>query len=442
MLATLIRKITGNHLVMSGLYKGVSGLSLFISIPILIHYLGDTDYGLWVLVFALFQWVLLMDFGLASVLKTKVPILIHENRKDLLKSYLKSTYKITAYIALFLFVFFLVLIFFIDLKTFLKIPVHSSIFVKKLFAINMFFFCLNFLFNVHKSLFVAFLKGKYAEQSIAVNQILFLASLGVLILIAPNIPIENKLMIITLLNGLSCFLVNFLYTLFFFYLEKLNLKTTVKTSKEFLKEIIILGTKYMIIQVGLLFVFSSDNYILSNVFGPKDIVPYEIVNKYFQFPIMILLATLSPLWSMFAKNYVQNNKAVLLSSFRRFNLLFVIIFLFIVVISLICPFVISIWIKNKITLPSGLIFYTAAATTFRVFVTFYTYFLNGIGKLNKYIILLLLSVFLKIPLSYLFIHFDFGINSVVISTVIILLIWVIFIPLECYNIIKKIPSNE
>ena len=108
MLATLIRKITGNHLVMSGLYKGVSGLSLFISIPILIHYLGDTDYGLWVLVFALFQWVLLMDFGLASVLKTKVPILIHENRQDLLKSYLKSTYKITAYIALFLFVFFLV----------------------------------------------------------------------------------------------------------------------------------------------------------------------------------------------------------------------------------------------------------------------------------------------------------------------------------------------
>jgi O-antigen/teichoic acid export membrane protein len=147
---------------MSGLYKGVSGLSLFISIPILINYLGDTDYGLWVLVFALFQWVLLMDFGLASVLKTKVPILIHENRQDLLKSYLKSTYKITAYIALFLFVFFLVLIFVIDLKTFLKIPVHSSIFVKKLFAINMFFFCLNFLFNVHKSLFVAFLKGKYA----------------------------------------------------------------------------------------------------------------------------------------------------------------------------------------------------------------------------------------------------------------------------------------
>lgn len=427
---------------MSGFYKGISGLSLFVSIPILIRYLGDTDYGLWVLVFALFQWVLLMDFGLASVLKTKIPVLIYENKQDLLKSYLKSTYKITAYIAFCLFVFFLCLIFFLDLKTVLKIPIHSSRFVKELFILNMFFFCLNFIFNVHKSLFVAFLKGKYAEQSIAVNQLLFLVSLLVLMFLVPNISSENKLLYITLSNGLVCFFVNTLYTLFFFYKEKLNLKTTEKTSKEFLKEIIVLGTKYMIIQVGLLFVFSSDNYILSNVFGPKDIVPYEVVNKYFQFPIMILFATLSPLWSMFAKNYIENNKSVLLASFKRFNLLFIAMLLFICFISIICPFVISIWIKDKVVLPNGLILFTAVVTVFRVFVTFYTFFLNGIGKLNKYIILLLISVVLKIPLSYYFIKLNYGINSVVISTMLILLIWIVYIPYECYNIVYKIKSDE
>lgn len=427
---------------MSGFYKGVSGLSLFISIPLLIRYLGDSDYGLWVLVFALFQWVLLMDFGLASVLKTKIPVLIYENKQDILKSYLKSTYKITAFIALFLLAFFLILIYFLDLKTVLKIPLHSGAFVKKLFVINMFFFCLNFLFNVHKSLFVAFLKGKYAEQSVAVNQLLFLVSLGCLMLIAPHVVNEDKLLYITLLNGLICFLINALYTLFFFYQEKLNLKTTVKTSHEFLKEIIVLGTKYMIIQVGLLIVFSSDNYILSSVFGPKDIVPYEVVNKYFLFPIMILFATLSPLWSMFAKNYIQNKKAVLLASFKRFNILFLLMVGFIVFISAICPFVISIWIKDKVTVPNGLILYTAIVTIFRIFVTFYTFFLNGIGKLNKYIILLLFSVVLKIPLSYYFIKLGLGINSVMISTLLILLIWIIYIPLECYNIVYKIKSDE
>jgi len=184
----------------------------------------------------------------------------------------------------------------------------------------------------------------------------------------------------------------------------------------------------MVIQVGLLVVFSSDNYILSSVFGPKDIVPYEVVNKYFQFPIMILFATLSPLWSMFAKNYIQNKKSVLLASFKRFNLLFMLMLLFIIFISAICPFVISIWIKDPVNVPDGLILYTATVTVFRVFVTFYTFFLNGIGKLNKYIILLLVSVVLKIPLSYYFIKLGFGINSVVISTLLILLIWMVYIP--------------
>lgn len=427
---------------MSGLYKGVSGLSLFISIPILIGYLGEADYGFWVLVFALFQWVLLMDFGLASVLKTKIPVLIHENKTDLLKSYLRSTYKLTAYIAVFLLLCFAVLIYFVDIKTLFKIPIHSSSFVKELFLLNMVFFCINFILNVHKSLFVAFLKGKYAEESIAVNQFLFLGLLISLCFFFPDIDAEKKLLFITILNGSVCLLVNIGYTFYFFIKEKLNLKTDVKTPVEFLKEIVILGSKYMVIQIGLLFVFSSDNYILSSVFGPKDIVPYEIVSKYFQFPIMILFATLSPLWSMFAKNYIERKKDVLLESFRKFNIYFILIFLFIVFISLICPFVISIWIKDKIFVPDGLLLFTASVTILRVYITFYTFFLNGIGKLNKYIILLLISVILKIPLSYYLIELDYGINSVILSTLLLMLFWIVFIPYECYKIVYKLKTDE
>lgn len=427
---------------MSGLYKGVSGLSLFVSIPILIEYIGEADYGLWVLVFTLFQWVLLMDFGLASVLKTKIPVLIHENKTDILKSYLKSTYKLTTYIAIFIFICFAVSIYFIDFKSLFKIPIHSSSFVNELFLLNMFFFCINFILNVHKSLFVAFLKGKYAEQSIAVNQFLFLGLLIFFYFFFSEITVEEKLLLITVLNGSICLLVNIGYTIYFFITERLNLKTTVKTPTEFLKEIVILGSKYMIIQIGFLFMFSSDNYVLSSVFGPKDIIPYDIVNKYFQFPIMILFATLSPLWSMFAKNYIERKKDMLLVSFRKFNIYFIFIFLFIIFISLICPFIISIWIKDKVFLPEELLLFTALATILRIYATFYTFFLNGIGKLNKYIILLLISVIIKIPLSYYLIELDYGINSVILSTFLLMIIWVLFIPYECYKIVYKLKTDE
>jgi len=434
----MLQKLKNNHLLMSGFYKGISGLSLFLSIPLLIRYFGDTNYGLWVMVFALFQWVFSMDFGLSSVLKTKIPILIHDNKIDFIKSYIIATYKITTIISLSIFICFFCLLQFIDLKKVLNIPFFDTVFIKNLFLLNVFLFCLNFIFNVQKSLFVAFLKGKYSEQSIAVNQIVFLLTLLFIVCFFSDLNYEQKLILVSLTNGIIGLIVNGLYTVYFFWLEKLNISTNIASPKGFISETIRLGFKYMIIQIGLLFVFSSDNYILSNAFGPKDVVPYEIINKLFQFPMMIIFAALSPLWSMFAMDYSDKNYLKLLSKFKKFNYNFVVISILIIILALICPYIISVWIKQKINIPENLVFYVAIVTALRIFVSFYSFFLYGVEKINKYIIVLLLSLLIKFPLTFFLIHLGFGINSVAIATLLIMLVWVIIIPFQCYKIINEI----
>ena len=438
----LPKKLKDNHLIMSGFYKGVSGLSLFVSIPILIDYLGKDNYAVWVLAFTLFQFVLLMDFGIQSSLKTKIPVLLHENKLDLLKSYIKTTYKISIYIAVAIFLVFLLFVYFIDLKSLLNISFHSRIFISFLFAVNIFFFCLNFVFNIHKSLYVAFLKGKYSEESLAVNQFGFLVLVYATIQFFPAVNVEKKLLIITILNGTFCFAVNLFYTLKFFKKEKLDLNTSEKTPKGFVNEIVKMGLKFMVIQLGMLFIFSSDNYIISNNFRPKDIVAYDSVSKLFQLPIMILFATLSPLWSMFANDYINKNCSNIYSTFKKFNFYFIGITLFIALFAFICPSIIAVWIRGELIIPKFLILYIAIVTCFRLFVSFYTFFLNGTGKLNNYTIILLISVVLKIPLTYYLIHLNFGINSVIISTLMIMSIWVIIIPYECYMIVTKLKKNE
>lgn len=438
----LFQRFKNNHVIMSGFYKGVSGMSLFISIPLLIKYLGEDNYGVWVLVFTLFQWVLLMDFGIQSSLKTKIPVLLHENKIDLLKSYIKTTYKISVYIALAILIAFTVLIYFIDIKALFNISFLSAGFVKNIFLINIFFFCATFVVNIHKSLYVSFLKGKYAEESLAVNQSGFLVLIILAIFLFPNITIDNKLILISCLNGFYCLGVNLFYTIRFFRMENLSLKTTEKTPPGFIPELLKLGSKYMLIQLGLMFIFSSDNYIISNSFSPKDIVPYDSVNRIFQFPIMIIFAAISPLWSMFAKDYVEKDYKKVLSKFKKFNLLFIGIFLFIIVLALLCPFIIPIWINENLEIPSNLILYIALVTSLRIYTNFYSFFLYGIGKLHKYIAILLVSMILKIPLTYFLIYLDFGINSVVISTLFLMIIWIVFIPYECYALVNKLKKNE
>lgn len=437
-----MKKILENHLIMSALYKAASGLSLFLSIRILIDFLGVEEYGLWVLIFTIFQWVLLMDFGIQSSLKTKIPVLLHDNKHDLLKSYIKTTYKFSTYIGLLIFVCFLIFSYFIDLKSLLNIENHSRSFINKLFILNVSFFCLNFIINIQKSLNVAFLKGKFAEQSIALNQFGFFILLLVLVNNFSDVSVEEKLILITLTNGLFALIINIIYTYTFFKREKLNLKTKTKTPALFVTDLLKLGSKYMLIELGIIFIFTSDNYIISNIFGTSKVTVYEVVNKLFQFPFLILFAGLSPLWSMFAKNYIEKNRKALLKSFKQFNLFFGVIVAGVIILALLVPFILSIWLKESIVYPSHFIVLITLVTLIRIYVTFYTFFLNGIGKLNLYILFIIISVLIKIPLSYFFVDLGFDINSVVLSSIVIMALWLIFIPYKCYKIVNSISLNE
>ncbi len=437
----LIVRLTKNHLFMSAFYKGISGLSLFISMPILINYLGNTNYGVWILVFTLFQWVLLMDFGLASVLKTKIPELQHSQNIGLINAYIKSTYQSCVLIAVVIFLFFLAFFLTFDVKSLLNIAFDSS-FVTKLFLLNIFFFCVNFVLNTHKSLFVGVHKGKFAEQSIAVNQLIFLLSLMIPLLFFKSLESESKLYLISFINGLVCLFVNLFYTFYFFKTEKLDLFTKEKTPKEYLREIYNLGLKYMIIQIGILFLFSSDNYILSYFLGPKEVVPYEIVSKYFQFPLMILTAGMAPLWSLFAKNYLERNSFWLKTSFKKFNYFYIIILIGMLLGVIIANPIMKIWISKDFSVSFSLLIAVSIMTSLRIFTTFYSYFFNGIGNLRSYLLLLTFSVALKLPLSYLFIKLNYGISSVVLASGCCLLIWSIIQPIEAYKIISNLKKDK
>ena len=105
---------------------------------------------------------------------------------------------------------------------------------------------------------------------------------------------------------------------------------------------------------------------------------------------------------------------------------------------LLCPFVLKLWIKESINVPAYFILLTALVATLRIFTVFYTYFLYGVGHLNLYILVLVLSVIVKVPLSYFFINLGFGINGVVLSSLMILIIWTIIFPFKSYRIINKI----
>ncbi len=429
-------RLRHNHLLMSAVYKGFSGLSLFVSITLLIKYLGDTGYGFWILISTLFQWVLLMDLGLASVLKTKIPELQVKGSSAMLNAYIRATYEASIKIAFGLFLLFGIFAIFGDIKGLFNIPYDSG-FIIRIFLLNLFFFCTAFVMNTHKALFVSVHKGKFAEQSLAVNQFGFLLTLGISIVFVKNIDIYDKLYLVSYLNGFVCILVNLLYTVYFFRTEAFQLFSKDKLPTGYFSEVYRLGAKYMLMQTGTLMLFSSDNYILSYFYNPKEIVPYEIISKYFHFPLLIITAGMAPLWSMFTKHYFEGDSQWLRKSFVKFNYFYIIVLAAVVGCTLIAPWVIKLWIGKDFRIDRMLLIVIAVMTSLRIFSNFYSYFFFGIGNLRNYLILLTISVILKIPITYIFIQAGYGISSVVISSSLFLIFWVIVQPIEAHKLVSN-----
>jgi O-antigen/teichoic acid export membrane protein len=426
---------------MSAIYKGFSGLALFVSIPLLIRYLGNSNYGFWVLIVNLFQLVLLMDFGVASSLKTKIPELQHKNNVLSINSYIRSTYKTTLIIALILFVTGSMAVMLLDLKSIFKLQL-PDVFVRKIFIANIFFFCINFVMNTHKALFVSVHRGKYSEQSIAVNQAVFLILLIAVVYFFDTPDIFTKLYIITLINGGVCLAVNTAYTIFFFKTEPYSMFNIKSVDTGFKRDLLGLGMKYMAIQVGSLFLFSSDVYILAYFFGPKEVVAYEIVNRYFQFPLMILMAAMAPIWSLFTKYYLEQDTKWLRKIFKIFNVLYIFILAGLALCVLLAQPIMEIWIGKSFNPPTALISTICILTSLRIFTTFYSYFFNGTGNLKSYLFLLFISVILKLPLSYIFVKNDFGSISVVLASIVCLTAWSILQPAEAYKVIRTLEKPE
>lgn len=432
-----ILSLLKSQVVLSGFYKALSGFAMFFSISLLLDYLGESDFGIWILIFTLFQWILLMDFGLSSVLKTKIPQLTIIGDTDAINAYIIATYKAIVIIAILVFLFFFVVINFVDIKEILNIG-HDQAFIYGLFILNIGFFCINFIINTHKSLFVSILKGKFSEQSIAVNQIVFLICVVIIQNFYTHLNSEDKLYAISIANGVASIFVNTIYTVYFFITEKYSLFKPVSKKLNFIREIYRLGFQYMLSQLAIVFLFSSDGYILAYFYSPQEIVPYEIITRYFQFPLLIVVAAMAPLWSLFTKHYFECDKKWLKKAFANFHKIFVGILIIICVFTIVSPYVIDIWIKEHIFISDFLLLSVATTTALRIYTFFYIYFFNGIGKMNIYLLIMFISVVIKIPLSYLFISTGSGITGVVLATSVFLLIWTICFPIQAKKYINAI----
>ena len=101
------RSIKAKKNILASIVLKVVNVGLnFIYIPLLLDYLGQDDYGVWLTISSTVTWFGFFDIGLGNGLRNKLAIALANNDYTLAKKYISTTYAVLSIIALVVIIIF------------------------------------------------------------------------------------------------------------------------------------------------------------------------------------------------------------------------------------------------------------------------------------------------------------------------------------------------
>ena len=172
---------------------------------------------------------------------------------------------------------------------------------------------------------------------------------------------------------------------------------------KYFKQLVSLGWRFFIIQIAVIVLFTTDNMIITQLYEPAEVTPYNIALRYFSIITMIFAIIRTPFWSAYTEAYFKNDFIWIRNSIRKLIYIFAMLVGFVVIMLFLSSFVYKIWIGKEINIPFKLSIGMAIFVILISWNGIFSSFMNGIGKIRLSLYIAIAQMIINIPLSVLFI---------------------------------------
>lgn len=418
-----------------GLVAKIIGMGLsYLSLPIILNYLGERNYGVWITIFSILSWIFNFDVGIGNGLKNKLTEALIQKEIKLAKEYITTSYIIIIIITSFLLFIGTLGISYLKLTEILNVKFLDESYLKVVVFISFIFTLCNFVLGLYKQLYYAI----HESAIVGITDVIYYALVIILILLFKNYY-ESSLLMLALAYGLSNLIVGLIFSKIFFEKRKELLPNFRFFNKNCVKDVMGIGIEFFIIQLSMIIIFTTDNLIITKLIGPKAVTSYNVVLKVFQIFIIISSIITTPFWTLYTDAYIKKDTQWICKTLKRFNLLFIVLVIVIIFLIFNIDFLLKIWLQKELVYPRYLVFLCGIFTLIRVYGDIYMKFLNGIGKIRIQVYLYMFGALVNIPLSIYFVkRLNLGSSGVILATNICMISFVVLMPLQSYIEIKKI----
>lgn len=423
------------NISLSFVYKSIAIGCSFLMVPLTLHYLDIGSYGIWLTISSIVGWIGFFDGGLGNGLKNKLSESIAKDDLEKAQAYITSAYVGIIGIVIAIVILFLTVSSFLNWTAILKSPplmaqeVKITIYVVFiLFGIRLIVDLITVLLSSHQ------LVGMVSFLNLLINIIL----LGGVFVITRTVH-THKLIFLGGFISLVPIVVLILASIYFFSVKYSHLTPRFSTfDMGILKDIMSLGITFFIIQIAALIIFSSDNLIITQIFGPSEVTVYNICYKYFGILTFGWSMIITPYWIAFNEAYTKKEY-----DWIRKTILFLLKVWLVLVVGVIFFLAVSkdvfaLWIGKGIQIPLTLSVFMAVFILLSTNINICAYFLNGIGKIRLQFYASIFSGLINIPLTILCAKtLGMGVAGVILGTSLSLISGGILLWIQTYKIINQ-----
>jgi O-antigen/teichoic acid export membrane protein len=155
----------------SFLIKVFSMAISFIIVPLTINYINPTQYGIWLTLTSMVGWVSLFDVGLTQGLRNKFAEAKAKNDIKLARIYVSTTYFYISILFIVVWVVLVIINSFVDWSSLINVPIVMDSEIRMLTSIIVTYFCLQFVFQVIKTILISDQKPAIASLINLIGQV-------------------------------------------------------------------------------------------------------------------------------------------------------------------------------------------------------------------------------------------------------------------------------
>ena len=424
-------KVKKNALA-SFMIKGVSVLVSLLLVPLTLDYVSSEIYGVWLTLSTVIVWVQFFDVGFSLGLKNKLVEAIARNDWEKGKSLVSTMYVLMLVIFIPVCVVLELIIPHVDWPSFLNVdPKYVQDIIDSM-RIVILFFCIQMVAHIIVTVCQAFQMVAFSNLFGVIGNILALCVIFVIKHILPG----SLLYLSIILSSLPVIVM--IVASFILYNGRFNRvsPSLIKADKLYVGELFSLGYKFFILNIQVLVVAQTTNFLISYVSGPENVTNYNIAYRYIGIASMLFGMVLAPLWPAFTDAHTRGDYGWMKHVYSKMSKLTLYCQVLVLVMLLLSPIAYKLWVGEKVSVP----FTMSLAVTLYYFVQIWSalhvVLINGIGCLKIQTYMALITAACHIPIS-LYLGKLVGAEGVLISLIMVNVLYAIFSTIQIRKILSK-----